>query len=576
MMREFNFITTPIVDIVNEIIIDSVVRNASDIHFDPAEKYLKIRIRIDGELRDYAIIDNKYKRNLTTRVKLLAGMNITESRLPQDGAIKSVIEGKDLDLRVSALPTSFGEKIVIRILDYSMSLQGIEHLGFTGDNYKIIMEMLNSPNGIILITGATGSGKSTTVYSMLQKLNKEESNIITVEDPVEMSIEGLNQVQVNSEIGLDFATVLRSILRQDPNIILIGEIRDSETAKIAIRASITGHLVLSTLHTNNSLTTIERLLDMGAERYLLSSSLKGIISQTLAKRLCPRCRIKRPANETEKTLFKKSLGVDIQSIYEAGRCEHCHNGYTGRIALQEVLMINEEIRDAINRNIDREELKRLIYKKGVRTLFQDGLIKVMEGITDLKEVFRLVDYDEENDTIKENSIKVNQSTPNVMVNNPNTNIPNNKQNNSLQKETTNTNQISQINQINNNPKEPIKQINNINTNNQVLSRANYQRRNNEEIKTRNNQLNNQVQANIQRNNTNENINITNEIKQNNNINTNINPNNNIQGNDIFTLNKDKNLFDDNIFNSLRINSNNQNNNYTDELLNNIDGTSIGT
>ncbi len=576
MMREFNFITTPIVDIVNEIIIDSVVRNASDIHFDPAEKYLKIRIRIDGELRDYAIIDNKYKRNLTTRVKLLAGMNITESRLPQDGAIKSVIEGKDLDLRVSALPTSFGEKIVIRILDYSMSLQGIEHLGFTGDNYKIIMEMLNSPNGIILITGATGSGKSTTVYSMLQKLNKEESNIITVEDPVEMSIEGLNQVQVNSEIGLDFATVLRSILRQDPNIILIGEIRDSETAKIAIRASITGHLVLSTLHTNNSLTTIERLLDMGAERYLLSSSLKGIISQTLAKRLCPRCRIKRPANETEKTLFKKSLGVDIQSIYEAGRCEHCHNGYTGRIALQEVLMINEEIRDAINRNIDREELKRLIYKKGVRTLFQDGLIKVMEGITDLKEVFRLVDYDEENDTIKENSIKVNQNTPNVMVNNPNTNIPNNKQNNSLQKETTNTNQISQINQINNNPKEPIKQINNINTNNQVLSRANYQRRNNEEIKTRNNQLNNQVQANIQRNNTNENINIANEIKQNNNINTNINPNNNIQGNDIFTLNKDKNLFDDNIFNSLRINSNNQNNNYTDELLNNIDGTSIGT
>ncbi len=576
MMREFNFITTPIVDIVNEIIIDSVVRNASDIHFDPAEKYLKIRIRIDGELRDYAIIDNKYKRNLTTRVKLLAGMNITESRLPQDGAIKSVIEGKDLDLRVSALPTSFGEKIVIRILDYSMSLQGIEHLGFTGDNYKIIMEMLNSPNGIILITGATGSGKSTTVYSMLQKLNKEESNIITVEDPVEMSIEGLNQVQVNSEIGLDFATVLRSILRQDPNIILIGEIRDSETAKIAIRASITGHLVLSTLHTNNSLTTIERLLDMGAERYLLSSSLKGIISQTLAKRLCPRCRIKKPANETEKTLFKKSLGVDIQSIYEAGRCEHCHNGYTGRIALQEVLMINEEIRDAINRNIDREELKRLIYKKGVRTLFQDGLIKVMEGITDLKEVFRLVDYDEENDTIKENSIKVNQNTPNVMVNNPNTNIPNNKQNNSLQKETTNTNQISQINQINNNPKEPIKQINNINTNNQVLSRANYQRRNNEEIKTRNNQLNNQVQANIQRNNTNENINIANEIKQNNNINTNINPNNNIQGNDIFTLNKDKNLFDDNIFNSLRINSNNQNNNYTDELLNNIDGTSIGT
>ena len=394
MMREFNFVSTPIVDIVNDIIIDSVIKNASDIHFDPAEKYLKIRIRIDGDLRDYAMVDNKYKRNLTTRIKLLAGMNITESRLPQDGAIKSVIQGKDLDLRVSALPTSFGEKIVIRILDYSMSLQGLETLGFTDENYNIIQEMVSSPNGIILITGATGSGKSTTVYSMLQKLNREETNIITVEDPVEMSIEGLNQVQVNSEIGLDFAAVLRSILRQDPNVILIGEIRDSETAKIAVRASITGHLVLSTLHTNSSLTTIERLIDMNVERYLLSSSLKGIVSQTLAKKLCPSCRVQRKANDTEKAIFKKVLGQDVEYIYEAGRCDNCHNGYTGRIALQEVLLINDAIREAINQNIDREELRRLIYSKGVKTLLQDGLIKVLAGITDLKEVFRLVDYDE--------------------------------------------------------------------------------------------------------------------------------------------------------------------------------------
>ncbi len=394
MMREFNFVSTPIVDIVNDIIIDSVIKNASDIHLDPAEKYLKIRIRIDGDLRDYAMVDNKYKRNLTTRIKLLAGMNITESRLPQDGAIKSVIQGKDLDLRVSALPTSFGEKIVIRILDYSMSLQGLETLGFTDENYNIIQEMVSSPNGIILITGATGSGKSTTVYSMLQKLNREEINIITVEDPVEMSIEGLNQVQVNSEIGLDFAAVLRSILRQDPNVILIGEIRDSETAKIAVRASITGHLVLSTLHTNSSLTTIERLIDMNVERYLLSSSLKGIVSQTLAKKLCPSCRVQRKANDTEKAIFKKVLGQDVEYIYEAGRCDNCHNGYTGRIALQEVLLINDAIREAINQNIDREELRRLIYSKGVKTLLQDGLIKVLAGITDLKEVFRLVDYDE--------------------------------------------------------------------------------------------------------------------------------------------------------------------------------------
>ena len=271
-MKEYDFLTTPIVDIVNNIIIDAVNMNASDIHFDSSEKFLKIRIRVDGELRDYSIVDNKYKRNLITRIKLLSGMNITESRLPQDGAIKGVIGGKDLDMRVSCLPTIFGEKVVIRILDYSMSLKGIESLGFTKENYELILKMLANPNGIILVTGATGSGKSTTTYAMLQRLNSEDRNIITVEDPVEMNIEGINQVQVNSEIGLDFANVLRSILRQDPNIILIGEIRDTETAQIAIRSSITGHLVLSTLHTNNSLTSIERLLDMNVERYLLSAS----------------------------------------------------------------------------------------------------------------------------------------------------------------------------------------------------------------------------------------------------------------------------------------------------------------
>lgn len=559
MMREFNFTTTPIVDIVNDIIIDSVMKNASDIHFDPAEKYLKIRIRIDGELRDYAIIDNRYKRNLTTRVKLLAGMNITESRLPQDGAIKSVIEGKDLDLRVSALPTSFGEKIVIRILDYSMSLQGIEYLGFTGENYKIIMEMLNSPNGIILITGATGSGKSTTVYSMLQKLNKEESNIITVEDPVEMSIEGLNQVQVNSEIGLDFATVLRSILRQDPNIILIGEIRDTETAKIAIRASITGHLVLSTLHTNNSLTTIERLIDMDVERYLLSSSLKGIISQTLAKRLCPNCRIQRPANETEKILFKKTLGIDIESIYEAGRCDHCHNGYTGRIALQEVLMINEEIRDAINRNMDREDLKHLIYKKGVKTLFQDGLIKVMEGITDLKEVFRLVDYDDYDEVSEElldktlgidkkEETETSKIMDSMLYTNPEV----------MQTPIENKNQINETLNEQNNNYNPIP--------NQVIDNANSNETNNI-INTNDNNINNVNNQNEINNNKQNIVNIPN-LNVPNTPQTQIEePTTNNQN--IFT-NNEGNLFDDNIFNSLRINeNNNQQNNYTESLLQNI-------
>lgn len=421
-MREFDFLNTPIVDIVNEIIIDSVKRNASDIHFDPMENYLKIRIRIDGSLIDYAIIENKYKRNLVTRVKLLAGMNITESRLPQDGAIKTTLEGMDLDMRVSALPTSFGEKIVIRILDYSMSLKGLETLGFTDENYKLILKMIANPNGIILVTGATGSGKSTTVYSILQRLNREETNIITVEDPVEMNIEGINQVQVNPEIGLDFASVLRSILRQDPNIVLIGEIRDSETAKIAVRASITGHLVLSTLHTNNSLTTIERLIDMDVERYLLASSLKGIISQTLAKRLCKKCAKKRPTTEAEKKIFKKSLGLDVNEVYEPGKCEECHNGYKGRIALQEVLLINEEIRDAINKDEDRHTLRKLIYQKGVKTLLQDGLIKVMNGVTTFEEVFKLVDLDDDVDDVfsaKANEFNdiINDAPENIGMNN---------------------------------------------------------------------------------------------------------------------------------------------------------------
>ena len=287
MLKKYDYTKMPVVEIVNDILVDSSKRGASDIHFDPMDNHMKIRIRIDGQLIDYTDVPNENKKNLVTRIKIIAGMNITESRLPQDGAIKATLQGVPLDLRVSCLPTNEGEKIVIRILDYSMSLSGIESLGFSEQNYKKVMDMISFPNGIILVTGATGSGKSTTVYSMLQRLNKEDTNIITVEDPVEMNIEGVNQVQTNSEIGLTFATALRSILRQDPNIIMIGEIRDTETAQIAIRASITGHLVLSTLHTNDALTTIERLLDMDVQRYLLASSLNGIISQKLARKLCP-------------------------------------------------------------------------------------------------------------------------------------------------------------------------------------------------------------------------------------------------------------------------------------------------
>lgn len=395
MLRVFDYDKMPVVEVVNEMLVDASKRGASDIHFDPYEEFLKVRIRIDGQLIDYTEVPNTIKKNLITRIKIISGMNITESRLPQDGAIKTTLQGIDLDLRVSSLPTSEGEKIVIRILDYSMSIAGLEHLGFSEENYKKMLEMINVPNGIILVTGATGSGKSTTVYSILQKLNKEETNIITVEDPIEMNIEGINQVQANSEIGLTFATALRSILRQDPNIIMIGEIRDTETAKIAVRASITGHLVLSTLHTNNSLNTIERLLDMEVERYLLASSLTGIISQKLARKLCPHCREKRKTNEYEKMLFLKVLGREVDEIYSTVGCEECGNGYKGRIAIHEVLMINEEIKDALSTGIEREKLRELVYKSDVVTLLQDGLEKVANGLTTFEELLKIIELDDD-------------------------------------------------------------------------------------------------------------------------------------------------------------------------------------
>ncbi|CCZ57162.1 type II secretion system protein E [Clostridium sp. CAG:762] len=395
MLKTFNFNKMPIVDVVNEIIIDAINNGASDIHFDPSEDMLRVRVRIDGVLQNYSSIPNSYKNNLITRIKILASMNITETRLPQDGAIKSVLKGINLDLRVSCLPTKRGEKIVIRILDYSMSLRGIEYLYFNESNYQKILKMLAAPYGIILVTGATGSGKSTTVYSFLQKLNVEGSNLITVEDPVEMDIEGINQVQVNSDIGLDFATVLRSILRQDPNIIMIGEIRDSETAKIAVRASITGHLVLSTLHTNNSLNTIERLLDMNVERYLLASALTGIVSQKLARKLCDKCKRIRKTTTHEKQLFKAVLGKNIEEVYESVGCDECHGGYKGRIAIHEVLLINQEIRDAISTGVKKEDLRELVYSNDVITLLQDGLYKVIAGFTSFEEVLKLIEVDDE-------------------------------------------------------------------------------------------------------------------------------------------------------------------------------------
>ena len=399
-MVSFDFNKTPVTQIADYIIIAAAKHGTSDIHFDPRDEGMMVRFRIDGDCQDYTFVPKAYEKNLTARLKLLANMNITEMRLPQDGAIKGDFGGQYLDMRVSALPLNTGEKIVIRILDYTRSLQGIDSLGFHPKNLEKIKRMMGLPNGIILTTGATGSGKSTTTYSILQGLNKPETNVITVEDPIEMNIEGINQVQVNAEIGMTFAAALRSILRQDPNVILIGEIRDSETAQIAVRASITGHLVLSTIHTNNALATVERLLDMNVERYLLSTALSGIISQRLAKMLCPECRIKRATTKYEKKVFKKFMKMDVDEVWDANPkgCEDCRRGYHGRIAVHEVLELDDELKSAIsNEKLEKEDLAKKVYGHGTITMLQDALIKCLEGKTSFSEVYKTIEIENEDD-----------------------------------------------------------------------------------------------------------------------------------------------------------------------------------
>ena len=414
-MVSFDFTKTPVTQIADYIIISAAKHNASDIHFDPREEGMMVRFRIDGDCQDYTFVPKAYEKNLATRLKLLANMNITESRLPQDGAIKGNFGGIDLDMRVSSLPLNEGEKIVIRILDYSKSLEGVDTLGFHPKNLDKVRRMMAIPNGIILTTGATGSGKSTTTYSILQELNKPETNIITVEDPIEMNIEGINQVQVNSEIGMTFAAALRSILRQDPNIILIGEIRDSETAQIAVRASITGHLVLSTIHTNNTLATVERLLDMDVERYLLATALSGIISQRLAKTLCQDCKYQRETTKYEKKVFKKFMGMNVDKVWDANPkgCEHCRNGYHGRLAFHEVLEIDDNVRNALNNEkLEKKDLAKMVYSSNTITMLQDALIKCLEGKTSFEEVYRTIEIENEDDDNYENEVN-NEIKPNA-------------------------------------------------------------------------------------------------------------------------------------------------------------------
>jgi type IV pilus assembly protein PilB len=388
-VEDINVNDSPVVRIVNQLLINAVEQRASDIHFDPQETHVAVRFRVDGILQTVKKLPKNMQSVLTARIKIMASLNITESRMPQDGRIKITIDIHPVDLRVSTLPTIYGEKIVLRILDLSNALNDIDKLGFNKINYKRFFDLIERPTGIILITGPTGSGKTSTLYAGLNHLNSEDVNIITVEDPVEYQIQGINQIQVNTKVGMTFAKGLRAILRQDPNIVMVGEIRDQETAEIAIRASLTGHLVLSTIHTNDSISTLSRLVDMGLEPFLVASSISGIVSQRLVRRICRDCAGEQEATNREKEIFSKR-GLKIETVKRGSGCASCNmSGYKGRIAIHEVMVMNDEIRHLLLNNRPMSEIQDLTKKLGMIYLMEDGLLKVKQGYTTTEEVLRV-------------------------------------------------------------------------------------------------------------------------------------------------------------------------------------------
>jgi len=380
---------TPLIRLVNQLLLSAVKQNASDIHIDPHENEVVVRFRVDGVLNVEKIFPKIMEKQLISRFKIISGLDITETRRPQDGRIKMVIENTKLDLRVSSLPTVNGEKLVLRLLNLKNNLGSINKLGLNEENFKRFSSLIKRPYGIILVSGPTGSGKSTTLYACLNDLNTEDVNIITIEDPVELQLKGVNQIQVNPDVGLTFAAGLRSILRQDPNIIMIGEIRDTETAQIAVRSSLTGHLVFSTIHTNDSPGTVTRLIDMGIDPFLVASSLVGVVAQRLVRKTCRECGEWRPATEREKILFH-NVGMDIEKVYTGKGCPSCNfKGYTGRVAIFEILEINDEIRHIINKGGTEQDIREAAFKYGFKTLIQDGFEKVIQGITTTEEVLRV-------------------------------------------------------------------------------------------------------------------------------------------------------------------------------------------
>jgi len=380
--------SAPVVRLVNSIVGQAIKMNASDIHIEPFKNNVKVRYRIDGDLQEIMRLPIKSHMAIVTRIKIMGKMDIAERRIPQDGRVEIGLEGKEIDLRISSLPTVYGEKIVIRLLDRNGFSFSKEDLGFEDRDLKIFDKIIKQPHGIILVTGPTGSGKSTTLYTMLKELNVQEKNIITVEDPVEYKLDGINQVQVNYKSGLTFSKALRSILRQDPDIIMIGEIRDSETAEISVRASITGHLVLSTLHTNDTASTIVRLIDMGIEPYLVSTSVIGVISQRLVKKLCPSCKSLYELSSQEKRI----LGLNPEdkiTMYRPIGCNKCIKGYKGRVAIFEIMDLDKDIRRLIDSRATTDEIKEAAIKNGMKTLYDNVVSLALRGITSVEEVFRI-------------------------------------------------------------------------------------------------------------------------------------------------------------------------------------------
>ncbi len=381
----------PIIKLVNLIILEAFRRRASDIHLEPLEKKFRVRYRIDGVLHEMESPPRRLQSAIISRVKIMSNMSIAEKRLPQDGRIQINVMERDLDLRVSVLPANHGETIVMRILDKSSMLLGLSQLGFFSDDQQTFERLIGLSDGILLVTGPTGSGKTTTLYACLNQINKPDRKIITVEDPVEYQLAGINQVHVRADIGMTFAAALRAILRQAPNIIMIGEIRDMETAEIAVNASLTGHLVFSTLHTNDAPSAVTRLIDIGIKPFLVASSTRAIMAQRLVRRICPKCKEEHRPTDAELHLLGPLAGqVSASQLYRGKGCSDCNNsGYRGRLGIYEIFVLDDLVRHMINDQVSSSELRGQARRLGMRTLREDGLRKAVAGVTTLEEVFRV-------------------------------------------------------------------------------------------------------------------------------------------------------------------------------------------